>query len=187
VLHRSCCRFHEIVVADEELDDTDVVCQFLGERQRVMHETRNTLLQRVVEAFDVIRFAGSLRDSFVLGWWNHALVDRIAIRVERSPPLIDRWYLGPEPFPTLTTPVAHVKRHDLARLGIHCKPEPLPVGLLRNKAPHLISFGFQPPNDDIGWPDWQLDVSVIGTGRKTLDHKVQEPCKTDAHRPTDPA
>ena len=28
---------------------------------------------------------------------------------------------------------------------------------------------------------------MIGTGRKALDHKVQEPCKTDAHRPTNPA
>jgi hypothetical protein len=28
---------------------------------------------------------------------------------------------------------------------------------------------------------------MIGTGRKALDHKAQEPCEADADRPTDPA
>jgi hypothetical protein len=68
-------------VVDEELDGTDVVRQLLGERQRVAHQTRNALSQGVVEAFDVIRFAVLLRNGFVLGWWNHTLVDLIAICV----------------------------------------------------------------------------------------------------------
>jgi hypothetical protein len=31
-----------------------------------------------------------------------------------------------------------------------------------------------------------LDVSGLGAGRNALDHKVQSPRQTDAHRPTDP-
>jgi hypothetical protein len=54
-------------VVDEERDGTDVVSQFLGERQRIAHQTRNALSQGVVEAFNVIGFAGFLRYSFVLG------------------------------------------------------------------------------------------------------------------------
>ena len=159
-------------MTDQELDGPDVVHQFLGERQRVAHQTRHALSQGVVEAFDVIRFAGLLRNGFVLGWWNHALVDLISIGVERGLLLIDRWELRPELFPTRTTPVAHVKRNDLTRLGIHRHPEPLLVRLLRHKAPQLIRFGFQLSNHHGCWPDWQLDVSVIRTGRKALDHKV---------------
>jgi hypothetical protein len=67
----------EIVVADEKLDGTDVVRQFLRERERVAHQTRNALSQGVVEALDMIRVAGFRRNSFVLGGWNHALVDLI--------------------------------------------------------------------------------------------------------------
>jgi hypothetical protein len=53
-------------VADEISYGTDVVGQFLGERQRFAYKTRQTLPQRVVEAFDVIGFAGYLTDRFVL-------------------------------------------------------------------------------------------------------------------------
>ena len=54
-------------MADEELDGTDVVSQFLGERQRVAHQTRNALSQGIVEVFNVIGFAGFLPYSLVLG------------------------------------------------------------------------------------------------------------------------
>jgi len=54
-------------VVDEELDGTDVVSQFLGDRHRVAHQTRNALSQGVVEAFNVIGFAGFLRYCFVPG------------------------------------------------------------------------------------------------------------------------
>jgi hypothetical protein len=54
-------------VADEELDGTDVASQFLGDRHRVAHQTRNALSPGVVEAFNVISFVGFLRYSFALG------------------------------------------------------------------------------------------------------------------------
>ena len=56
----------EIVMAYKELDSTDVVCQLCGERQWVAHQTRHTLPQGVIEALDMIGFAGVLRDSAVL-------------------------------------------------------------------------------------------------------------------------
>ena len=75
----------------------------------------------------------------------------------------------------------------LPRIGIHRYPEPWLVRFLSHNAPQLIGFGVQLPNHHGCWTDWQLDVSGLRTGRKTLDHTVQEPGETDAHRPTDPA
>jgi hypothetical protein len=123
----------------------------------------------------------------MLGWWNHALVDFIEIRVESSLPLIDRWDLRPELLPTLTAPITHVKRHDLASGRIHRQPEPLLVHLLLHNTPHLIGFGVQSLNDDISRTGWELDVQVIRRSREALNHEVQEPRETDAHRATDPA
>jgi len=53
-------------VADEELDGTDVVRQFFGERQRVAHQTRNAWSQGVIEAFDMIRFTGVVKLTSLL-------------------------------------------------------------------------------------------------------------------------
>jgi hypothetical protein len=54
-------------VADEILDGTDVVDQFLGDWQRIAHQTRTAVPEGVVEALDVIGFAGLFRNGFVLG------------------------------------------------------------------------------------------------------------------------
>jgi hypothetical protein len=94
----------------------------------------------------------------MLGRWNHALVGFVLIRMEPGLLTVPQRNLGPQLFGSLTTPVAHVKRDDLARLGIHSNPQPLLVRLLSYKAPQLVGFGFQPPNYYIGWTDWQLDV-----------------------------
>jgi hypothetical protein len=40
-------------------------------------QTSKALSQGIVEAFDVIRFTGFRCNGFVLGWWNHALIDLI--------------------------------------------------------------------------------------------------------------
>src|SRR5262245_55729554 len=84
------------------------------------------------------------------------------------------------------TPVAHVKRHDLARLRVHGDPEPWRVRPLPDEAPHLVSFGFQLPNHHVGWPGRQLNVSVLWTSGNAFHHKAQEPRETDAHSPADP-
>jgi hypothetical protein len=174
-------------VADEELDGTDVVRQFLGERQRVAPQTRKPLPQGVVETFDVIRLPGVLRNSVVLAWRNHALIDLRSSGVDRGLRWIDFWDLRPELCPTLTTPVAHVKRHDLARLGVHGHPAPWLVRLLPDEAPHFIGLGFQPPHDHGCWLDWELDREVIGAGCDAFHSKVPEPREADAHSPADPA
>jgi hypothetical protein len=94
--------------------------------------------------------------------------------------------LGPQLLGTVTAAITHVKRNNLAGLGVDGNPDPWLMSLLLHEAPHLIGFGFQPSKHHIGWTGRQLDVSVIGTGRKALDHEVQEPRETDAHSPTDP-
>jgi hypothetical protein len=43
-------------VADELRDRTNVVSEFLGERQRFTDQTREALAQRVIEALDMIGF-----------------------------------------------------------------------------------------------------------------------------------
>ena len=161
-----------MIVADEILDGPEMVGQLFGKRQGFAHETRNAWSQGVVEAFDVMRFAGFLRHGCMLGWWNHALVGFVWIRMAPGRLTVHQGHLGPQLFGSLTTAVAHVQRDALARLCIQSHPQPWLVRLLSYTAPQLVSFGFQPPNDHIGWTDGQLDVSVLGTGRQALDHKV---------------
>jgi hypothetical protein len=61
------------------------------------------------------------------------------------------------------------------------------MSFLLHNAPHLIGFGCQLPHHRVDWPDWQLDMSGIGTGGNAVDHHGQEPRETAAYRPTDAA
>ena len=74
-------------------------------------------------------------------------------------------------------------------LDLECLPYGDPILLLvkflRHTSPHLTSFGFQLSNHHIGPTMRQPYMRVIVTGRKTLRHKVQEPCETIAHRTAD--
>ena len=143
-------------MADEILDSTDMVGQLFGKRQGFAHQTRDALPQRVIEALDVIGFPGVLRDGFVLGWWHHALVGLIVIRMEYSLLVVLYGDIGPQLFGAVTTAITNMKRHDLARLGVHGHPDPWLMSLLLHKAPYLIRFGFQPSEHHVGWIDRQL-------------------------------
>jgi hypothetical protein len=145
------------------------------------------LPEGVVETFNVIGFPGFLRDGLVSSHRNHALIGVILIRMERGLLTVYQRDLGPQFFGIVATAIPDVKRHGLAGGGVHGDPNPLPVGLLLRKAPHLIGFGFQPWKHHVGWAIRELNMSVIRTGGKALHHKVQEPRETDTHRPTDPA
>jgi hypothetical protein len=68
-----CRSSRQIVVADEELDGTDMVGELLGKGQRLAHQTGHTLAQRVVEAFDVIGFTGQFADRSVLCGGYHPI------------------------------------------------------------------------------------------------------------------
>ena len=50
------CSSRQVVVADEQLDGTNMIGELLGKRQRLTHQTGHTLTQRIVEPFDVIGF-----------------------------------------------------------------------------------------------------------------------------------
>jgi hypothetical protein len=80
-----------------------------------------------------------------------------------------------------------VEGNHLTGLGIHGNPAPLLVGSLLYEAPHLIGFSFSLVNDDLGWPCRLPYVKVVGTRRKALHHKVQQPRETDTYHTTDPA
>src|SRR4030095_10280831 len=47
VLHRVCCHFRQIVMADAPLDGPDVMLDCLGERQRCTDETGESLPERI--------------------------------------------------------------------------------------------------------------------------------------------
>ena len=172
-------------MADEILDGTDMMSQLLGERQRFPDQTRDTLPQRVIEALDVLGSPGVLRDGFMLLRRNDTAISVVLIRVECGLRTVHPRDLGPQLSCALSIAIADVKGDDLAGPGIHGDPDPLFIRPLPDEAPRLIGFGFQLPNHHVGGADGQLDVSVFGTGRKALDHKMQERCETDAHRTAD--
>jgi hypothetical protein len=174
-------------VADETLYGTDMVGQLFGERQRFAHQTRNALPQRVVEAFDMVSFAGFLRDGLMPLRRNYPCVSVILVRMKRGLFSVYQRDLGPECFGTVATPIADMKRDDLACLCAHGDPDPLPVGLLLHKTPHLIGLSFQPSHHHVGWMTGDPDMEVIGAGGKAFYHKVQQPRQTDTHGTADAA
>jgi hypothetical protein len=52
-----CRRSRQVVVADEELNGTHMIGELLRERQRLTHQTGNTLAQGVVEPFNMTDFS----------------------------------------------------------------------------------------------------------------------------------
>jgi hypothetical protein len=174
-------------VADEISYGTNVVGQFLGERQRFAYETGQTLPQRVVEACNVMGFPGLFRDRLVPLRRDHAFVGLILIGVKPGLLAIRHRDLSPQLLSALPTTIPDVEGNNLAGFGVHGNPDPLPVGSLPYETPHLVGFGFSLVHDDLGWPSRLPHMEVIGTRRKAFHHKVQQPRETDAHGPTDPA
>ena len=79
-----------------------------------------------------------------------------------------------------------MESNNLTRLGVHRGPDPLLVGFLLHKAPHLISFRFQAGEHHRAWLGGELDMEILGTGCKAFHPKVEEPRETDAHSPAEP-
>jgi hypothetical protein len=167
-------------VTDKKLHDTNVIGQFLGEGQRVAHQTGHALSQRIIEASDMIGFASLLRDGTVPLRRNHPFVHGILIGMECGGMLIDLRDIGLERLATVATPIPHMTRHDLAGGRIHGNPEPLPVGLFLHEAPHRIGFRFQLRQHYGCRLGGALGMQVLGTGRKAFHHKVPKPCETHA-------
>ena len=90
-----CCRSRQVVMANEELNGTDMVGELLGKRQRCAYQTRNALSQRVVEALDVIRFPRKFGDRAVLCRRNHLLIHDILICIKRGILTVGLGNLGP--------------------------------------------------------------------------------------------
>ena len=110
-------------MAEEEFDGTDMVFYLLGAGQRGAPKARKTLPQGVVEALDVVGFPCFFRDGFVAFRRNDTVVHVILVRVKRGVLLIDLGDLRPERFGTHPTAVAHMKRNNLTRGGVHSQPE----------------------------------------------------------------
>jgi hypothetical protein len=173
-------------VADEVLDGTDVMRQFLGEREGLAHQTGHALPERVIEALDVIGFASVLRDGARLCCRNDALIDGILVRMEGGLFTGDPRNIRPEFLATVATPIPHMKRNDLAGGRIHRHPEPLFVGFVLHEAPPLIGFRLQPGQQHLSGLCGELGMQMLGTSRKAFDHKMQEPRETDTHGTADP-
>jgi len=174
-------------VADEECDSPDGMLDLLGEGQCLADKARQALPQRVVEALDVVGFPCVLRDRFVALRWNDTAVYLILIRMEYGVLLIDRRDLTPQDFGTRAAPIAHVKRDNLTRGGVHGQPDPLLVGLLLHKAPHFVGFGFEFVHPYCGWMSGEPQMSMVGAAGEAFHHEVQQPRQADAHRAANPA
>ena len=97
----------------------------------------------IIEALDMIGFAGFLRDGAMLCRWDHALIDGILVRMKCCLFPVHQGNSGPERLPTLIASVSHMKRNDLPGGRIHRNPNPLFVRLLLHEAPHLVGFRLQ--------------------------------------------
>src|SRR5262252_2067106 len=123
----------------------------LGEGQCSADEARKALPQRGVEALNVVGFPCLLRDRFVALSRNDAVVYFILIRMKYSVFLIDLRALAPQGFGTLAAAIAHVKRNNLTRCGVHGQPDPLLISLLLHKAPHFLGFSLELVQQYFGW------------------------------------
>src|SRR5215467_13556343 len=128
-----------------------MVFYLLGEGQRGAYKARKTLPQGVVEAFDMIGFPRLLRYGFVALRRNDTVVHFILVRVKDGVLLIDLGDLAPQRFGTLAAPIAHVKRNNLTRCGVHGQPDPLLISLLLHKAPHFLGFSLELVQQYFGW------------------------------------
>lgn len=140
-----------------------------------------------MEAFDMIGFAGQCGDSTGLGCGKDTVVDCVAIRLEPRVRPIHYWNLSPQFFGTLPTTVPNVKGQPLPCVSLQREPEPLPVCLLPDKAPHLVGFCFQLVLQHSLAPCRVFDMEMSGSCLKALDHQVQQPSEADAHCAADPA
>jgi hypothetical protein len=111
-----------------------------------VHQTANILSCRRVRACDAIDFPSVFRRGLVWLGWNHALLTLVEIWVIRHVLLILHRHVAPQLFDIVATRITKVKRYDLARLRIHCDPDPWLVLFLPNEAPSLIGFGIASMN-----------------------------------------
>jgi len=171
-----------MVMADEVLDRTDMVRQLFGEGQRVPDEAGDALPQRLLEALDVMRFPGVLRDSWVSGCQNDPGVDRLLLRIACRPLAVHRRQIGPQLLRPCMTAVTDVARKNLPCLFVHRNPHPLLVGLVRHEALHLIRFYLETPDDHLlGSHDGQPMEMVRPWGKAGYE-KRHEPSATDVNR-----
>ena len=169
-------------MAYEVFDDTDMIGELFGKGQGVAYETGDALSQRVIETLDMIDFPGVLRDGFVLCRRNDPCVDGLLIGRECRLLTVHRRKIRPQLLRTLVTAIPDMERNDLPGLFVHGDPDPLFVGLLLHKAPHLVRFHFKTPNKHIPGRRHGPHMQMIRQGRKAGDDKVHEPSDTDANR-----
>ena len=112
-------------MAYEIFDGTNMVRQLFGKGEGVTNEPGDALPHRVIEALDMIGFAGLLRDGFVLCCWNDPCVDSLLIGIECRPLAVHRRKIGPQLFRALMTAIPDVEGNDLPRLLVHRDPHPL--------------------------------------------------------------
>ena len=77
-----CRSSHQVVVADEELDGTDMIGELFGEGQGLAHQAGHALSQRGIKALDMVVFMGELADRSMLSSGNHPYVYHVLIGIE---------------------------------------------------------------------------------------------------------
>jgi len=118
---------------------------------------------------------------------DDSFVDLVLIRVECGLFPIHSGNLLPQGLGTLTAAITDVEGEDLASRGVHRNPDPVAVLLRANKAPQLVRFRLEPLEDHRPGLTLWLDMEMLGSRLKPLDHELQEPPEPDAHRAAAPA
>ena len=172
--------FFEIVVANEILDGTDVICQLLGKGERFSDQPRDPLSQRTVESLDVIGYPLLLFDDLMLLCWNHTHISLPAICIEPRMLSVALGYQLPKGFGTNSTPVSDMECDNLPTTPVHSNPYPLLVGFLTDEAQHLIDFRLQCIDHQFLHFRFGLQVQVIGQLVIEINHETQQPVQTHA-------
>ena len=128
-----------VVVDEEEAQGLNVGKKLFGEGEGFTNETRHTLAQGEIEAFDVVGFSLPFGARAMLLLGHNTLVTGIKVGVTRAC-FVGVWNLGPQTVATERIPFAVPPRHHLTRAPRKSNPDPHSILLMAHKRPHLIQF-----------------------------------------------
>ena len=123
---------------------TDMIFQLLGERQGFAYQTRDTLAQSTIEAFDVTGLASVLTAGAMALCGKNSAIRGPEIGVGDGALAVNGRQGLPQTAGTAFVTRADIHAHDFAGVHIQGQPNPLFVGFVLDKGPQFITFNGQP-------------------------------------------
>ena len=169
-------------MAYAELKSTEMAGELLGKRQRLAHSARHPLSQRMIATLDMVGGAGHLTARSVWRGGHDACVHHRRLGGKRGVLPGGSRNLGPYALGTLAAPIPHMKGDPLAAPGVHGKPNPLLMPLLRHAARHCIRRHRQPLPHHGAVPGHGWGVERLRPCLGALAQKTHEPLQSNTHR-----